>query len=69
MIELDAWVECWNCAGEVYSHHDCGEDVCCCLMPEDNVVCDVCHGKGGWKASSAELLKSDSDVEWSYIAL
>lgn len=43
------WIDCWNCGGEGYSYHDCGEDVCCCLDPEDNVVCDICHGKGGWE--------------------
>lgn len=44
------WVECWNCGGEGYSDHDCGEDCCACLHPEDNVRCDICRGKGGWKA-------------------
>jgi hypothetical protein len=39
---------CWNCGGEGYSGHDCGEDCCCCLHPEDNVRCDICNGKGGW---------------------
>lgn len=28
-----------------FSHHDCGEDTCCCLHPEPNVVCDECDGK------------------------
>lgn len=42
------YVDCWNCGGEGFSSHDCGEDTCCCLHPEDNVVCDVCEGKGGW---------------------
>jgi hypothetical protein len=39
-------VNCWNCGGEGYSHHDCGEDSCCCLYPEDNVTCDACQGNG-----------------------
>jgi len=43
------YIDCWNCGDEGYSHHDCGEDCCCCLWPEDNVVCDICNGKGGWK--------------------
>lgn len=47
--ELD-WRECWNCGGECYSDHDCGEDTCCCLYPEDNVPCDICDGRGGWRA-------------------
>ncbi len=47
--EFEDWIDCWNCGGEGYSDHDCGEDTCCCLHPEDNVVCDICHGNGGWK--------------------
>lgn len=42
-----SWCECWNCE-DGYSGHDCGEDVCCCLHPEDNQRCDICNGKGGW---------------------
>ncbi len=42
------WVDCWDCGGEGYSYHDCGEDTCCCLNPEPNVQCDTCNGKGGW---------------------
>lgn len=33
---------------EGFSHHDCGEDTCCCLDPEDNVPCEMCGGEGGW---------------------
>lgn len=43
------WVDCWNCGGDVYVDHDCGEDTCCCRYPEDNVVCDICNGRGGFK--------------------
>lgn len=43
------WVDCWDCGGEGMSHHDCGEDCCVCLDPEDNVRCDTCYGKGGFK--------------------
>lgn len=43
------WADCWNCGGEGFSHHDCGEDCCCCLNPEDNVLCDICEGAGGFK--------------------
>ena len=39
---------CWNCE-DGYSHHDCGEDCCVCLDPEDNVRCDVCNGRGCWE--------------------
>ena len=45
---MSDWNECWNCGGEGFSHHDCGEDVCPCLHPEDNVLCDICEGDGGW---------------------
>lgn len=41
------WHECENCE-DGYSHHDCGEDCCCCLYPENNVICDICEGKRGW---------------------
>jgi len=38
-------VDCWNCS-DGYSHHDCGEDTCCCLYPEDNMQCEICRGEG-----------------------
>lgn len=41
------WIDCTNC-NDGFTHHSCGEDTCCCLYPEDNVVCDICRGKGGW---------------------
>ena len=41
------WQSCYNCE-DGYSHHDCGEDCCCCIHPEDNVTCDICRGYGGW---------------------
>jgi hypothetical protein len=41
------WRDCYNCE-DGFSSHDCGEDCCCCLHPEDNVRCDICKGKGGW---------------------
>ena len=44
------WVDCWKCGGEGTTGHDCGEDCCCCLEPEDNVICDECGGAGGWHA-------------------
>ncbi len=43
-----AWEECENCGGEGVSGHDCGEDCCCCIDPEDNVPCDYCDGAGGY---------------------
>jgi hypothetical protein len=41
------WQDCWDCE-EGLSYHDCGEDICCCLNPTNNVTCDICNGKGGW---------------------
>lgn len=41
------WADCPNCDEFGYSHHNCGEDSCCCLYPENNVVCDWCGGTGG----------------------
>jgi hypothetical protein len=41
------WVDCDWCGGEGFAGHDCGEDTCCCLMPDD-VVCSYCNGEGGW---------------------
>jgi hypothetical protein len=41
------WIDCYDCENG-YSHHDCGEDTCCCLDKSPNVVCDTCDGKGGW---------------------
>jgi hypothetical protein len=40
--------ECDNCAGEGVYGHECGEDTCCCLHPEDNVPCNYCGGKGNY---------------------
>ena len=47
---LRTWVECSQCDPDYRgrSYHDCGEDSCCCLDPEPNVICDTCDGKGGW---------------------
>ena len=42
------WEDCDNCGSEGFSGHDCGDDTCCCLEPEDNELCDKCCGKGGW---------------------
>lgn len=39
-------VDCEQCGGEGVDGHDCGEDSCCCLDPEDNVRCGACLGKG-----------------------
>jgi hypothetical protein len=48
------WLICWDCGGDLYTHHDCGDDTCCCLHPEDNVLCDTCQGAGGsWHCMSS----------------
>ena len=44
------WEDCQDCGGDGFRGHDCGEDPCCCLDPEENVPCDICDGKGGWWA-------------------
>src|SRR5258707_11090762 len=41
-------IDCYQCE-DGFDGHDCGEDCCCCLYPEDNVVCGVCGGRGGWQ--------------------
>lgn len=41
------WDQCTNCGGEGVDGHDCGEDCCACLDPEDNVPCQYCRGEGG----------------------
>lgn len=41
------WEDCPNCC-DGYIGHDCGEDSCCCLDPEDNVICEICGGSVGW---------------------
>lgn len=47
------YLDCWQCCGEGFSHHDCGDDTCCCLDPSDNVTCDICKGKGGYHVCAA----------------
>jgi hypothetical protein len=38
---------CGACDGEGY-YHDCGEDTCCCLNPEEDdcFPCEECGGTG-----------------------
>lgn len=56
-LELD--VSCARCGSSVatehcdycedgYDGHDCGEDCCMCLHPEENVICQYCRGSGVW---------------------
>jgi hypothetical protein len=38
--------DCEDCSGEG-GYHDCGEDCCCCLDPEEpNARCSHCRGTG-----------------------
>jgi len=37
---------CWNCHGEG-GWHECGEDTCCCIDPEEiTEYCPECDGTG-----------------------
>ena len=42
------WEECEYCCGEGFVGHDCGDDCCVCIDPEDNIPCPCCRGRGGW---------------------
>lgn len=42
------WEHCQYCE-DGFDGHDCGEDCCCCLYPEENVICQICNGNGGWR--------------------
>lgn len=46
--ENDIWIPCAHCGETGFSGHDCGEDTCCCLDPEENVECFICQGMKGW---------------------
>jgi hypothetical protein len=48
------WESCDFCGGEGLSHHDCGEDSCCCEDDSPNVMCEACGGHGGWNACLAD---------------
>lgn len=50
------WVRCETCEDGM-DGHDCGEDVCVCRYPRDDVRCDICRGRGGW-------LRCLSSPEW-----
>jgi hypothetical protein len=53
--------ECAECGGEGLDGHDCGDDCCCCLHPEDNVPCQYCRGNGVYHfcLSSAEWCEAN----------
>lgn len=57
-LEID--LQCARCGSSVlsepceycedgYDGHDCGEDCCPCLYPEDNRECQYCDGTGTWR--------------------
>lgn len=70
--------ECLECE-DGYNGHDCGEDCCCCLYAEDNVVCQYCDGQCGWVTclSSADWCQANplpgrediqrGEIEWFLI--
>lgn len=55
------YVHCEYCSGLGLDGHDCGDDCCVCLHPEENVPCDICRGRGGWYLclSSPEWCKAN----------
>lgn len=69
------WKTCDGC-DDGFSHHDCGEDTCCCLDPDNNITCQACEGDGGWQMCLARAewcwanpmpgreAISDGQVEW-----
>lgn len=36
---------CWNCGGSGWIEHQCFEDTCCCLDPDDD-PCPECNRDG-----------------------
>lgn len=52
---------CWECAGEG-GYHDCGDDTCPCLHPEDDYWwdCETCDGEGGY------LVCPNAASHWRY---
>ena len=41
------FVTCWQCGGSGVDGHECGEDCCACIDPEENVPCGACDSRGG----------------------
>ena len=45
---------CWHCLGDG-GFHNCGEDTCVCLDPEElNEICDECDGEGAYLVCPAD---------------
>ncbi len=58
-------VRCEDCGGDGLCGHDCGEDTCCCLHPEDNVTCGTCDGHGHWWICVLPFHECECDeIEW-----
>lgn len=53
------WMDCHHCHGEGYVEHDCFEDTCCCLDPDDE-VCRDCDGDGGYWRCNAQMKRGDA---------
>lgn len=51
------YMDCASCDGSGFNGHDCGEDTCCCLRPDDNVECSDCDGRGWFR-------DCDASFEW-----
>jgi hypothetical protein len=53
--------ECLDCGGDGVDGHDCGDDCCCCLHPEDNMECQYCRGQGVYHVclSSSEFCQAN----------
>lgn len=79
--------QCARCGSSVHTQrcdycedgfdgHDCGEDCCCCLHPEENMPCQYCRATGFWRAccSSIEFCETNplpgreavarGEIEW-----
>ena len=45
--------DCWDCGGEG-GYHDCGDDTCACLHPENDTNCETCDGSGRIRCPACE---------------
>jgi len=57
------WIDCWACVDGM-AGHDCGEDCCMCLRPEENVICEICGGNGGgWRCLAALIYCEENPMD------
>ena len=66
-------VYCWNCRGDIFIGHECGEDTCVCLNPEENIPCETCDGIGYWfiedtPENRAKLDSATEEIEYHAVA-